>query len=183
MHIIEEHKRKRRCKWILITVFIVFWYGICSILIVAGVAKINIAEKYQNESTKEDCLITNVTASECSYECNNKKEKWCDDTSYSYIATAPDKCGTQQLYTMEWPDNMRCPGTYREKGIHKCYVLQCHEKQFTFAAPSDHNAQGIEYVVGGVIMMLMLPCVVACFCKDRIKECIKQRCGDYNQLK
>ena len=138
--------------------------GIMSLVMWNGFRLLEIAEEYEENGTKETCLLVDYDKMECTYDCNCDSDdcSTCYGHQYRYTATVESKCGNETLFQRE--DEIDCPGDFIVMNTEKtCYVLECEEEEFSFASSSDYSKTAIIYfVVAGIAGCPILLCICTC---------------------
>ena len=154
---------------IFMVVFFLCWYGITSVVVYFGIDMILEGQEYIQNASKEQCLLIDYKAEECSYDCHCDTDgddcSTCYGTEYEYIAIAESKCGNQTLDSHAY--DTRCPGTLKKIGQeYECYVLPCEGAEFSFIAPVTRIGWGIALCIFAAIFLFAPCCIVRCMCKD-----------------
>ena len=152
--------------------------GITSVVMWQGVKMMETGEEYEENETKETCLLVDYDEEECTYDCNcDGRGNNCDNcygTRYSYSATVESKCGNETLFQRENP----CPGNFIKLNTEKtCYVPECGEEEFSFYSSSILTTGG-EVVI--VFASLLFCCGLCGICYLILKwHRINENTGNY----
>ena len=158
-------------KWFALA-YCTFFLGFTSVVMWYGVRTLETGQDYEENGTKETCLLVDYDEEECTYGCNcDSTGEHCDNcygTRYSYSATVESKCGNETLFQRENED-LTCPGNFIKMNTEKtCYVLECEEEEFSFYSSSQHTTWGIVFVV---LASLLFCCGLCGICAGIMGAC------------
>lgn len=115
-------------------------------------------------NTKQQCLIVDYEAVECTYSCSENNDNiQCTGSTYQYTAIVETKCLNESLIGFD----ADCPADLRDIGEeHTCYVSDC-ESEFDLVYSGGIRWQTWGLMVIGIFVISIMPCLCIC---DALKD-------------